>query len=283
MHSLGRQSRRGGRRLTLRCRRGGEHCIKPTMIGHAPDSAVQVVRNVDGAVGPLRESRGTKCSPTRLFDGSGESVREDDEFARCLAIFHRLKHHVVSGLRGRRAVPRPVEGDERAVPVDSGERRVQSDQQIVGRPVCREECDGWSPRDAQTHLLTAIAAIFRPKNQLLLKAVEIAFRPTVVMTLFESNDFLGWEIWADLHFVELLPVLRELIPAMLRDEQSAVGVYRKAFAVANTAGIAISGRELLIRLARVITPRASAGLLLGAGLKARRVRHAILLLARIGR
>ncbi len=147
----------------------------------------------------------------------------------------------------------------------------------------REKCDWWSPRRAHTDLLAAVAAIFRCENQLLLKAVEIAFRPTVVMTLFESNDFLGWEIWPDLSLVELLPVFRELIPAMLRDEQPAVGVYRKAFAVANTAGIAFRGRELLIGFVRVVAPGAAAGLFLRTGLNARRVRHAILLLARIGR
>ncbi len=106
--------------MNLRCRRRGEHCIRPTLIGHAPDSAVQVVRDIDGAVGALRESRGTKRSPTRLFDASGKSVREDDEFAGCLAIFHRLKHHVVSLLRRRRAIPRAVERDECPFPVDGG-------------------------------------------------------------------------------------------------------------------------------------------------------------------
>ncbi len=145
-----------------------------------------------------------------------------------------------------------------------------------------EKCDGWSSRRAHTHLLAAVAAILRCEDQLLLEAVEIAFRPTVVMTLFESNDFFGWEFRPDLSFVELLPVFRELIPPMLRDEQPSVGVYRKAFAVANTAGIAFRGREPLIGFARVVAPGAAAGLLLRAGLTPRRVRHSILLLAGVG-
>src|SRR5712664_3996162 len=120
MHTFGRKGRRGGRRLNLRCWRGGERCIRSTMIGHAPDSAVQVVRDIDGAVGALRESGGTKRSPTWLFDASGKSVREDDEFAGGLAILHRLKHHVVSILRRRRAIPRAVERDECPFPVDGG-------------------------------------------------------------------------------------------------------------------------------------------------------------------
>src|SRR5712664_2052504 len=109
MHTFGRKGRRGVRGLNLRCRRGGERCIRSTMIGHAPDSAVQVVRDIDGAVAALRESGGTKRSATWLFDASGKSVRENDEFAGCLAIFHRLKHHVVSLLRRRRAIPGAVE------------------------------------------------------------------------------------------------------------------------------------------------------------------------------
>ncbi|HEX9405469.1 MAG TPA: hypothetical protein VF917_13625, partial [Steroidobacteraceae bacterium] len=64
------------------------------------------------------------------------------------------------------------------------------------------------------------------------------------MALFESNDFFGWEIRPDLSLVELLPIFSELIPPMLRDEQPSVGVYRKTFAIANTAGITIRGREL---------------------------------------
>src|SRR4029077_16252525 len=135
--------------------------------------------------------------------------REDDEFAGSLAIFHRLKHHVVSLLRRRRAVPRAVKGDERSVTVDGGYCRVRCDQEIIGCPMRRKECDGWSSRGAHTHFLAAVAAIFRCENQLLLKPVEVAFRPTVVMTLFESNDFFGWEVRPDRSFVELLPIFRE--------------------------------------------------------------------------
>jgi len=72
----------------------------------------------DAAVAALRESGGTKRSATWLFDASGKSVREDDELAGCLAIFHRLKHHVVSFLRRRRAIPGAVERDECPFPVD---------------------------------------------------------------------------------------------------------------------------------------------------------------------
>ena len=66
---------------------------------------------------------------------------------------------------------------------------------------------------------------------------------------------------------------------MLCDEQPSVGVYRKAFAVANAAGIAFRGRERLIGFARVVAPGAAAGLLLRAGLTPQRVRDTILLLA----
>src|SRR5208283_3185389 len=142
------------------------------------------------------------------------------------------------------------------------------DQQIVGSPVCREKCDRRGPRRADPDLLTTVAAVFRPKDQLFLIPIEIAFRPTVVVALFESDDFFGREIRPALRFVVLRPVLRELIPAMLCDEQPSVGVDRKAFAVADTGCIAFSRREFLVGLVRIIAPRAAAGLLLRAGLKA---------------
>src|ERR1700676_1461748 len=40
MYTFRWKGHRGGRRVYLRCRRGGERRIWPTLIGHAPDSAV---------------------------------------------------------------------------------------------------------------------------------------------------------------------------------------------------------------------------------------------------
>ena len=118
MNALRRQylRRSGG----LRCRSRGR--LQSIRIGvavesYAPDAALDVVRNVERAVRSDGKSRRPVGGPAWVFVDAGKSISEYDELAGCLAVRHRLENDGVSALRSRRAVPRPVEGDEGAAPI----------------------------------------------------------------------------------------------------------------------------------------------------------------------
>ena len=80
---------------------GGGGGLDPHLRGSAPeddppDASVRVVRDVERAVGPDRESRRPVRGLTRFFHRSGEAVGEDHILPGGLAVSERLEHHVVA-------------------------------------------------------------------------------------------------------------------------------------------------------------------------------------------
>jgi len=84
------------------------------------------------------------------------------------------------------------------------------------------------------------------------------------------HHLLGRQLRAVLALVEIDPVLRELVAAVLSREQPAGGIECKPLAVADTSCVTFFGGELLSCLVGVIAPRAAASLLLRTGPIARR-------------
>ena len=96
--------------------------------------------------------------------------------------------------------------------------------------------------------LFAVAAIFRRQHELVLQLIVVAFRPAVIGALLQQHDFLGRQLRALPRVEVARPVLRELIAAVLGDEETPGGVEREAFAVAQPGGVALRRREMLIFL-----------------------------------
>src|SRR6266852_4523664 len=131
--------------------------------------------------------------------------------------------------------------------------------------------------------MPAVAAVFRSQHQLLLDAVEIAFRPAIVCALLQSQKLFGRQIGALLRPIELWPILRQLIAAVLGEINSARGVDGEALAVTDPGGEAFGRGEALPHPVGIVAPGAAARLELGAWIDARRVEHPVLDLAGIGR
>src|SRR5690242_13555535 len=117
---------------------------------------------------------------SRLFDSTGEAIGKDHKITGGLSAGHRLEDDVVTALRSGRTIPGAVEGNERSRTVGSREFAVGDEQQVIGCPMRGEESGGRCSLRAQANRFAAISAVFRREYQLLLEAVEIAFRPTEV-------------------------------------------------------------------------------------------------------
>jgi hypothetical protein len=113
--------------------------------------------------------------------------------------------------------------------------------------------------------LAAVAAVLGCEYQLLLEAVEIAFRPAVIVAVHELHDLLGRQLRTVLMLVEIDPVLRELVAAVLSHEQPTGGIEGKTLAVADTGCVTFLGGEPLSCLVGVIAPRAAVRLLFRTG------------------
>src|SRR6266576_4221656 len=104
--------------------------LLPPLVHHPPDPSACVIRDVQGAVGPLGEAH-------RAVLGL-EPVGERLVAARRRAVRERYEHDAVPSLGQRRAIPRAVERDESAAPVARRELVTRVEQQTVRRPVAGE-------------------------------------------------------------------------------------------------------------------------------------------------
>jgi hypothetical protein len=73
----------------------------------------------------------------------------------------------------------------------------------------------------------------------------------------QEHDLLGGQLRILLRVEVARPILRELIAAVLGDEQAAGGIEGKAFAVAQPRGVALRRREMLILFVGVVPARVS--------------------------
>src|SRR5437879_6481180 len=104
-----------------------------------------------------------------------------------------------------------MEGNESPFAIGRRELAVGDEQQIVRRPVCGEERGGAASVSAESNRLAAIATVLGREHQPLLRAIEVTLGPSVVRAALQLNDFLGGQVRAVLGFVEIGPVLRELV------------------------------------------------------------------------
>src|SRR5690348_5491992 len=247
------------------------------------DAAGLVVRDVERPVRPLCQSRRTMLRRVGLHDSTRETVGEGLEVPRGFAGRERLKDDLIAALRTRRTIPGSVKRDERAVAVARREGGPGVEQQSIGRPVRREECRGCLLGGALPDRLAAIAAVLRREHELLLLIVEVALGPAEVVALVDLEQLLGGEVLALLSGVELGPVVPQLISSMLGRPQVPIRPDSDADSVADARCVTRGRGECLPRLVRVERPDPAAGLQLRAGLVARRIRNAVLELARIAR
>src|SRR4029077_6415774 len=108
--------------------------------------------------------------------------------------------------------------------------------------------------------LLAVATILGCQHQLILNAIVIAFRPTVIGVFFQLHDFLGGELRVLIGREQVWPVLRELVAAVHGGEQTPGGIKRESLAVAQSGGVAFLRREMLILFVRIIEPGAGTSL-----------------------
>src|ERR1700733_1494622 len=218
MRPLGRRRQSGLDRDDRGRRRGGNLVRAVSIVGDAPDPAMNVVGNVERAVRALGYPGWTERRPAWVLVGSGKAVRENHKGARGLAVGKRLEDDVIPALGQGRSIPRPVERDEGAAAIAGRERRPVIDSQVVGGPVPWEGGDRRLPLRADPDRLAAIAAVFRRKHQLILFLVIIALGPAIVGAGDELNQFLGRQIRALRRRIEARPILKELIATVLGRE-----------------------------------------------------------------
>ena len=106
--------------------------------------------------------------------------------------------------------------------------------------------------------LFAVAAIFRGQHELILQLIVVAFRPAVIGALLQQHDFLGRQLRALTRIEVARPILRELIAAVLRDEETPGGVEGETFAIAQAGRVALRRPEMLIFFVGVVEPDAGA-------------------------
>src|SRR6476661_1626844 len=154
-------------------------------IHDAPDLALLAVRDEERSVRSLRDAVGARNRfvgvHQRLF--AGEALREDLEVARRLLAGERLERHVARLLRQRRAIPRSVERDERAVAILRGELIARVEHHVDRREVRGEGGDRRREARAASGFL-AVAAVFRIEQVFLQVVIEETVRPAEVRTLY---------------------------------------------------------------------------------------------------
>src|SRR6266481_4273638 len=147
----------------------------------------------------------------------------------------------------------------------------------------REEGNGRGAVRTGADFSATIATVLRRENQFLLQTIEVAFGPSIVGALLEHHELFGGKERALFGLVDPHPVLVELIPAVLCNEQPTIAVDCYAFAVTNTGGVPFGGRESLVQRIGVVAPDSTASLPLDAGLPALGQGSTILLFTRVGR
>src|SRR6185436_5839165 len=94
-------------------------------------------RDVDLAIGSLRESHRTMGGPIRIEISAGESVRERLERSALAPVRQWNEGDAKACLWSRRAIPRPVKRDEHPFAILRWKRGARVEQQRHGRPVPR--------------------------------------------------------------------------------------------------------------------------------------------------
>src|SRR5690349_13060181 len=115
----------------------------------------------------------------RRLHRSCETIRKYFASAGCSIPSEPLKNHVVTLLCIGRTIPRPVEGDEHAIPVARWKLFLVVPHHRIWRPMRRKFRSRTNLVRANANFL-AVSTVFRRENQLLHKRVVVALRPPVV-------------------------------------------------------------------------------------------------------
>jgi hypothetical protein len=202
---------RGRSRRRHRRGRGRDRRVGRAMENDPPNRTMLVVGNIKRAVGTDAETGRAERGLTGLFNGAGKAIGKDDEIARGLVVLERLKHDIKAALRLRRAIPRAVERDESAALIRRREGGAGIDHQIVRRPM-RGKCgDRRCFLRTDADLFAAVASIFWRQHELVLKPVEITFRPAIVGAALQLDDFLSRLPRAFVCRIKVREILRELV------------------------------------------------------------------------
>src|SRR5688572_11549907 len=110
----------------------------------------------------------------------------------------------------------------------------------------------------------------------------VAVRPAEVIAGLDADELLGGVLGALLRIVELRPVLKQLVAAMLRCPESPVGTDGESHRVADAGRDTLAGGLRLTCLRGIELPDAGARLELGARIVARRLVAPIPHLAGVG-
>src|ERR1700748_2158517 len=104
-----------------------------------------------------------------------------------------------------------MERDKRAAAIGRRELIPAVKQQIIGRPMSGKCRDRGALVGTLSDGFSAIAAVFRGEDQLLLSQIEVAIGPAVVGTALQLHQLLRWLIGAIFGCVEFWPVLAQLV------------------------------------------------------------------------
>jgi hypothetical protein len=112
-------------------------------------------------------------------------------------------------------------------------------QEVIGRPMTGKRRDRGVLVGAIPDGLSAIAAVFRGKNQFFLGQIEVAIGSAIVGTALQLHQFLRWLIGAVCECVEVRPVLAQLVATVHGRKHSPCGIEYDAFAVAQAGNVAL--------------------------------------------
>src|SRR5690348_13505946 len=121
-----------------------------------------------------------------LSRNTGEAVGEGLVVPARRAAVHRLEDHAISLLKLGGAVPRAVEGDERAIAIAGREVGAAVEEERHRRPVARVDRNRLLLVGAAIGLLP-VAAVLRCIHELLLVLRVVAVWPAEVVTLVDLD------------------------------------------------------------------------------------------------
>src|SRR3984893_5646814 len=107
-----------------------------------------------------------------------------------------------------------MEGDECTTLVGRRELTSVVQQEVVGSPMAGEDRDRGALVGTTPDRLSAVAAVLRGKDELLLGQVEVAIRPAVVGIALPPHQLLRRLVGALLRRIKARPVLAQLVAAV---------------------------------------------------------------------
>src|SRR5580698_6924512 len=151
-----------------------------------------------------------------------------------------------------------MERDEDAITITPRKLLPVVPRHSIRSPVCRKHRHRSNLFPAHANFLAPVAAVFRGKYQLLLRAIVIALGPTVVSAGFQQHDLFGGKRSLVGRFVKLRPIGIKLVPPMLGRKDTPRGINGISLGIADSGGVTCGWRKLLISLVGIEAPHSAA-------------------------